>query len=156
MKGATSRAPLDPPDEDDDGFGVAEFSAADIDWQGVVDMDLNEDGGMDLGPDENMGFTVPEDMPTNAGQAPSGGDLIDLGLFETLPPYEVMEDLYVLKSAPARVYLTCSYYQTQDLFLGSSCLHPHHPPWTISPCLLLGAAHATTDVSPVRNLGHGV
>ena len=68
------------------------FSAADIDWQNVMDMELNDDAGFPMETPEDPGSAA-NDIPMSDGK--TGFDLINLGMFEPLPPHEVLEELCV-------------------------------------------------------------
>lgn len=58
-------------------------------------MELTDDAGFFMETQEGTGSSA-RDAPMSDGKA--GFDLIDLGMFETLPPHEVLEELCVVSS----------------------------------------------------------
>lgn len=57
----------------------------------------------------------PMAAPSGRVRAPPAGELVGLGQFETLPPFEMMEDLYVTPTSPLSSY--SAYHITTSWFL---------------------------------------
>ena len=108
-----------------------------------------------------LGCEAPQPMPF---------DLISVGMFESLPPQQVMEDLSDTPHSPFsrlrpchldRCRLTLFYPdianacdQTQILLPAPTQPHAHHPPGFIPPQLLLGPPPQAANVPSVCALGN--